>query len=206
MGTVNKNGLMDLSMKETLKTEWSKATEFSSGLMGRLMKVSSTSIKLKGTGIMCGLMEESMKAYGKITKCMVKESLLGLMEESLKVSTFSTRKKVEVFSHGLMGGLMMGNGRTVSKKAKAFTDRRMEWWERECGKMVKRFDGLEIQQVKNEFNIYLIILNICPFLFSYWICYIVFVHFRHFGWVVISYVEMLCYYFIKVTDYRIRTL
>jgi hypothetical protein len=71
-------------------------------------------------------MEESMKAYGKITKCMVKESLLGLMEESLKVSTFWTRRKVEAFSHGLMGDLTMDNGRMVSKKAKAFTDRRME--------------------------------------------------------------------------------
>jgi hypothetical protein len=114
------------------------------------MKVNFILIKFKDMDIMFGPMEENMKVCGKIIKCMVKVFLAGQMEENMKDSIHLIKNKEEGYLLGQMEELMMDNGKMENKKVKEFISLKMVCCVKEFGKMVKKFVGLVIPQLKKQ--------------------------------------------------------
>jgi len=114
------------------------------------MKANFILIKFKDMDIMFGLMVENMKVYGKIIKCMVKVFSVGRMEENMKDSILLTKNKEEEYLLGQMEERMMDNGKMENNKVKEFISLKMVFYVKEFGKMVKKFVGSVIRQLKKQ--------------------------------------------------------
>lgn len=117
------------------------------------MKENFTLIKFKDMETMFGQTVDNMKAFGKTIKCTVMVFLPGQMEENTKVNTFLIKNKEKESLFGLMDVPMKANGKMANNKVKVFINRKTGSFEKEFGRMVKRFVGLTIQPLIKEVEI-----------------------------------------------------